>query len=371
MSVLAAALRVRVAPAFDLAVAIEVPAGITIVLGPSGAGKSTLLRCLSGLARPDAGTIRIGDRVLFDAARRIDCPVAQRQCGYVFQHLALFPHMTVAANLRYGLAHLDDAAAGERIDRIAQSFRIAHLLDRRPDAISGGERQRAALARSLVTDPAYLLLDEPLSALDHRSQSRIMDDLRDWNRARQIPVLYVTHAHREALALGERAMVVDGGRIVATGTPQEVLDAPASELVAQLAGFENFFDADVQAVAADAGTMSCRVHGTSVDLEAPRLRGASPGDRVRLAVRAGDILVATTKPTGLSARNIFPGVIGGLRRVGPAITLRVDAGAPFEVHVTPHACRALDLEAGTAVWLVIKTYSCHAVAPDRMATMSS
>lgn len=370
MSVLTAHLRVRLSSAFDLDVAFAAPAGITIVFGPSGSGKSTLLRCLSGLATPDEGRIRIGDRHLFDSAGHINVPAAQRQCGYVFQHLALFPHMTIADNLGYGLAHRSPADAQARVAQIARSFRIAHLLDRRPGAISGGERQRAALARSLVTDPAFLLLDEPLSALDHRTQSRIIDDLRDWNSARQIPVLYVTHAHREAFALGERAIVLDGGRLVAAGTPQEVLDAPASELVAQLAGFENFFDAEVQTTTPDAGTMTCRVHGTSLDLEVPRVAGAAIGGRVRLAIRAGDILVATSKPSGLSARNIFPGVIQSRHVAGTTVTLTIDAGAPFDAHVTPQADHTLGLAAGTPVWLVIKTHSCHPVAPDGVGRSS-
>ncbi|MGE3511375.1 MAG: molybdenum ABC transporter ATP-binding protein [Vicinamibacterales bacterium] len=365
MSRLSVDCRVRLSPAFELAIAVQIEAGVTIVFGPSGSGKSTLLRCVSGLTKPDAGVVRIGTRTLFDAERHINVPVEQRRVGYVFQQLALFPHMTVAQNLRYGLAHVSAAEARDRIDRIVASFRIAHLLDRRPGAISGGERQRTALARSLVTDPDVLLLDEPLSALDHRTQSLIMDDLRQWNAARQIPILYVTHAHREAFALGTRALVVDGGRLIASGTPQEVLEAPASEPLAQLAGFENFFDSVVRAIAADAATMTCGVEGTALTLEVPRLVDAEPGDHVRLAIRAGDVLVATLKPSGLSARNVVPGTVRAVRRVGPTVAVDVDAGAPFEAHVTPHACDALDLRPGTAVWLVMKTHSCHPVSMRR------
>lgn len=367
MSALSVACRVRRSTDFELDVTFEAEPGITILFGPSGSGKSTLLRCVSGLVRPDSGAIRIGDRRLFDASAGIDVPVARRNIGYVFQHLALFPHLSVADNLCYGLRHLDTADARERIQRIANSFRIAHLLDRRPGVISGGERQRTALARSLVTDPVVLLLDEPLAALDHRTQSLIMDDLRRWNDARRIPILYVTHAHREAFALGARALVIEHGRIVSSGTPHDVLEAPSTELLAEIGGFENFFDADVRSVSRDAGTMACRVDGTTVDLEVPRLALAEPGHPVRLAVRAGDILVATTRPSGLSARNIVPGTIRGLRRLGTTISLRVEAGPTFDVHVTPHACDALGLREGVSVWLVIKTHSCHPVAHGRAA----
>jgi molybdate transport system ATP-binding protein len=218
-----------------------------------------------------------------------------------------------------------------------------------------------------VTDPVVLLLDEPLAALDHRVQSLIIDDLRRWNDERRIPILYVTHAHREAFALGTHALIIEQGRIVSSGTPHDVLEAPSTELLADIGGFENFFDAEVRAVSLDAGTMACRVDGTTVDLEVPRLATAEPGHHVRLAVRAGDILVATTKPSGLSARNIVPGAVRGLRRLGATVSLQVDAGPTFDVHVTPHACEALALREGASVWLVIKTHSCHPVAHGRAA----
>ena len=194
---LAASIRAALSPQFTLDVRFSVAPGITMVFGASGSGKTTMLKCLAGLHRPDAGTIVIDGRVMFDAGRGIDVPVRRRGLGYVFQHLALFPHMTVEQNLHYGLSSLDHAARRARTASVAESFRIAHLLARRPSEISGGERQRTALARSLVTDPRFLLLDEPLSALDHVTQSRIIEDLRAWNAARGIPILYVTHSHRE------------------------------------------------------------------------------------------------------------------------------------------------------------------------------
>lgn len=366
---LSVACRVRRSAHFDLDVTFDTAPGITILFGPSGSGKSTLLRCVSGLIRPDTGLIRIGNRTMFDASQGLDVPVARRNIGYVFQQLALFPHLSVADNLRFGVRHLAAAEASDRIQRIATSFRISHLLDRRPDAISGGERQRTALARSLVTDPVALLLDEPLAALDHRTQSLIIDDLRRWNDARRIPILYVTHAHREAFALGARALVMEHGRIVSSGTPHDVLEAPATELLAEIAGFENVFDAHVRSISRDAGTMACRLDGASVELEVPRVTFAEPGHPLRLAIRAGDILVATAKPTGLSARNVISGTVGEVHRVGARVVLRVHAGQMFEVHVTPHACDALALREGASVWLVIKTHSCHPVArPSAIAT---
>jgi molybdate transport system ATP-binding protein len=357
---LTARIRKRLSESFTLDVNLSVPVGITILFGASGAGKTTLLRCLAGLLRPEAGSVSIGSRMLFDSEQSLDLPVPRRNVGYVFQNLALFPHMTVEENVQFGLGNMDQAARHEHTQKILDSFRISHLVKRKPSEISGGERQRVALARSLVTNPCLLLLDEPLSALDYATQSRIIEDLRAWNAARSIPILYVTHTHREAFALGERLIVLEKGQILAEGTPQEVLTSPGYEPVAQLAGFENFFDATVTSIRADSGTMQCRIHNTDMDLEVPLARVA-PGSKIRIAIRAGDIMVATEKPRGLSARNLIPGKIISLVQQGTLVIAEVDAGQKFEVHVTPHAREALQLRADSQIWLVIKTYSCHIV----------
>ena len=358
---LSASIVARLSGGFTLDVSLSVPAGITIVFGASGSGKTTLFRCLAGLVRPDSGRITVGDRTLFDSATGTDVSPQQRRSGFVFQQLALFPHMSVADNLEYGLATLPASERRERTRTIASSFRLSHLLSRRPTAISGGERQRAALARSLVTDPAFLLLDEPLSALDLHTQSHIVDDLRVWNAAHRIPVLYVTHAHREVFALGERVIVLEGGRVIAEGTPHDVLEMPSQESLAQLAGFENFFDATVLERRVDQGTMRCRLQAAGTELEVP-LANAEVNARVRLAVRAGDILLATEEPRGLSARNVLPGTLVSLRREGATVITNVDAGARFIVHLTPGAAEALALAPARPVWVIVKTHSCRVVS---------
>jgi molybdate transport system ATP-binding protein len=358
---LSLSVRTKLSSTFTLDVTMEAPPGITIVFGASGSGKSTLLRSVAGLIGPEAGLISIGGRILFDASNHLSVPVRQRRVGYVFQQLALFPHMSIADNLAYGLHDRPAHARREQIGAIAESFRIQHVLTRRPDAISGGERQRAALARSLVTTPDVLLLDEPLSALDHATQSRIMDDLRAWNTAHDIPILYVTHAHREVFALGDRVVVLDHGRLVASGVPHEVLHLPEDEGLARIAGFENVFDAVVTERRPDAGTMQCTLTGSATDLEVPLARG-EPGAPVRVAIRAGDILLASEPPRGLSARNVIHGRILSLVREGPTVVARVDAGAPFVVHLTPGAIGTLGLAPGRHVWLIVKTYSCRIVS---------
>jgi molybdate transport system ATP-binding protein len=358
---LSLSVRVTLSPTFTLDVTMTAASGITILFGASGSGKSTLLRSVAGLVHPDAGSISVGSRVLFDASSGRSLPVRHRRVGYVFQQLALFPHLSIADNLEYGLHDRPARVRREQIGAIAESFRIQHVLARRPDAISGGERQRAALARSLVTNPDVLLLDEPLSALDHATQSRIIDDLRAWNAAHDIPILYVTHAHREVFALGDRVVVLDHGHVVATGVPHEVLDLPEQEGLARIAGFENVFDAVVTDRKPDVGTMQCTLTGSATDLEVPLARGET-GTPVRIAIRAGDILLAAEAPRGLSARNVIHGRIISLIREGPTVVVRVDAGAPFVVHVTPGAVDALGIGPGRPVWLIVKTYSCRIVS---------
>jgi molybdate transport system ATP-binding protein len=352
---------------FSLDVEFSAAPGFTILFGPSGSGKTTLLDCVSGLTTQDAGKIAVAERVLFDSAARINVSVPKRNVGYVLQDLALFPHLTVKQNTEYGLAALPHSVREQRVAAILSEFRIDHLRQHRPAQISGGERQRLALARTLVTDPCVLLLDEPLAALDAATKSKILDDLRRWNQAHGVPILYVTHSREEVIALGERVLVLDQGRIIAQGTPHQVLSAPLQETVAQLAGFENIFDATVESVHKDRGTMICRllnaesankILSNNVLLETPLIR-AEVGSQLRIGIRAGDILLAIVKPKGLSARNIIAGRIISLQRRDMMISVRVNCGVEMEVYLTLAARDALQLKTGCEVWLVVKTHSCH------------
>jgi molybdate transport system ATP-binding protein len=343
---------------FLLDVDLSVPAGFTILFGSSGAGKTTLLDCIAGLLHPDSGSIQVGSQVFFDSESDVILPVARRRVGYVFQDLALFPHLTVEGNIGYGLDHADAADREKRILAILDAFRIRDLRRRRPREISGGERQRVALARSLVTDPCILLLDEPLAALDSPTKARILDDLRAWNVAHRIPILYVTHSREEVFALGDRVLVLDQGRILAQGTPHQVMSAPRQETIAQLAGFENIFGATVVAAHEDRGTMTCRLTNGMVELETPLVR-VEDGALLRIGIRAGDILLATQRPQGLSARNLLKGTVKSVVRRDVVIVARVEVGVEMEVHLTLAARDDLQLGPGRDVWLVVKTHSCH------------
>jgi molybdate transport system ATP-binding protein len=347
---------------FQLQIDQQFPPGFTILFGPSGSGKSTILDCIAGLQAPDFGRITLGEHIFFDSATETLRPPQSRRIAYVFQSLALFPHLSVEQNVAYGLFAMTSTDRNGRVERAMRSFHIADLKRREPRELSGGEKQRVALARSLATGPQLLLLDEPLTGLDGKLRAAILQDLREWNATRRIPIIYVTHNREELDAIGERMIAIANGKVTGTGNPREVLDAPQSLAIAQAAGFENVLSATVEELRPADGTMHVILPPSSCELEIP-LGVAQKGDRVQVAIRAGDILLATEHPRFLSARNVLPGTVKSLETRGTLVKLNVNAGVPFVVHVTPGAVRSLGLRTGTLVWLVLKTHSCHVVSP--------
>lgn len=198
---------------FAIDVEFTAPAGVTVIFGPSGAGKTTVLECVAGLLRPDSGMIGVGGETLFDSTREIDLTPQKRRVGYVFQDLALFPHMSAAENIGFGI-HGNGRQKESLVRDVLERFRITHVARHRPGEISGGERQRVALARALVTRPRLLLLDEPFSALDDALKLEIIADLKQWLSGHSVPALFVTHDRSEAEALGERMLLLNEGKIV-------------------------------------------------------------------------------------------------------------------------------------------------------------
>jgi molybdate transport system ATP-binding protein len=255
-------------PGFTLDVAWTAGDGVAVLFGPSGAGKTLTLQCLAGLLRPDAGRIVVDGRVLFDAAG-VDVPPQARRVGYVFQGYALFPHLSVADNVGFGLRDRPRAERQERTARVLERLGLADLGARSPRELSGGQRQRVALGRALAIDPALLLLDEPLSALDAPLRRALRDELRailrDWRTA----AVVVTHDFTEAYRLADRIVVYDGGRVVQSAPRSELLWQPASESVARIMGIRNV------------------LHGTVVK--------ATP-DRIQLRWR-GQLLEAVNSPS--------------------------------------------------------------------------
>jgi len=376
MSAAGAALRVEIhlpLPQFLLECSFEAQNEVVVLFGASGAGKTSVLDCIAGFRSPHRGRIALGDHVVFSSEHGVNLPVRQRRIGYLSQQLALFPHLSVRQNVEYGLLDLPRPERDARVDAIMERFRIAPLAASRPAAISGGEQQRVALARTLVCEPELLLLDEPLAALDLRLKSLLLEALFDWQREHAVPLLYVTHEQSEAYSLSRRVLVMEMGRVVADGEPQRIFSAPISRERAVLSGYENLFEAIVEETHPTLGTMTCRVAGTDLLLESPMANKAE-GEAARLALRAGDILVAVTRPSGISARNVLQGRIGAIEDRAGMVELRVlcAAGASrgaseeaseetretgFRVHITRGALQNLGLQLGQAVWLIIKTHS--------------
>jgi molybdate transport system ATP-binding protein len=208
---------------FQLDVELACPPGITCVMGPSGSGKSTLLAVLAGLELPDTGRVAIGDRVWLDRSSGVNVPVHRRRLSYVFQGLALFPHMTALSNVQYGM---DDVPRGERADKamaLLERVGVAHLAKRRPRTFSGGEAQRVALARALARAPQLILLDEPFSALDRDLRAQLTTLVRELVAEAKVPLVHVTHSVAEARRLADHVVRIDKGKVVGGGTPDEVL----------------------------------------------------------------------------------------------------------------------------------------------------
>ena len=213
---------------FRVELELEVGAETVALVGPSGAGKSTVLRAVAGLRRPDRGRIAVGERVLFDAEAGIDLPPESRGVGLVFQEYALFPHMTVEKNVAYG--------GRARVRELLERLRIDHLARARPAQLSGGERQRVGLARALARDPAILLLDEPVSALDAHTRAGVRVELQELLGDLGLPALLVTHDFEDAAALADRVGVIVDGRVLQMGSPGELVEAPANPFVASFTG---------------------------------------------------------------------------------------------------------------------------------------
>jgi molybdate transport system ATP-binding protein len=345
---------------FQLDAKLAVSPGVTVVIGHSGAGKTTLLRCIAGLSNPEEGRIAIGDHVLFDSRKQIRLEPARRGVAFVFQDLALFPHLSVEDNVMYGLRRLDPAERKRRMREIVASFQIEHLGSRFPREISGGEQQRVALARSLVTEPSVLLLDEPMSSLDPRTKVLIIEDLRRWNKTRQIPILYVTHDHDELLALGDRAIVLEQGEIITEGPPLEVIASSLRPGTAHKETFENVFDATVVEMREQEATMVCELAGTSLHLEAP-LAQVAVGSEVRVGIRADEILVTSSQPTILGDCNVIRGKIAGVEQSGAIVEARVSCGAEFRVHLASRAMEPPGLDTSADIWMMIRIRACHLV----------
>jgi molybdate transport system ATP-binding protein len=338
--------------AFAFDVDLQVPgAGVTAVVGPSGSGKSTLLRCLAGLESRARGAIRLGDETWLDSNRRVFVPPHKRGAAVVFQDAAPFSHLSVRGNLEYGLSRCAPERRSVAFDEATQWLRIESLLDRHTDALSGGERQRVAIARALLAGPRLLLLDEPLASLDPPARAEILEVLRDVFARTRMPVLYVTHARSEAVHVADHVVVLDRGRVRASGPLREIAlraDMPFGE-PAELGAI---VEAQVAAVDERDAISELRFAG-GVLYVSGCLR---IGERRRVEILARDVSVSLEAPQRTSILNVLPARVVAIEAAESAQPLvRVDiGGTQLLARVSRRSLGALELREGTAVYVSVK-----------------
>jgi molybdate transport system ATP-binding protein len=343
---------------FEIEVDVSFDAKVTAIFGPSGAGKTTLLDAVAGLKKIAAGEIEIDGRLLFSSSRGIHLSPQQRSIGYVPQEAALFPHRSVRQNILFGSERKQspNQSAGLELNHVAELLEIAHLLDRSVAHLSGGEAQRVALARALVSRPQLLLLDEPLASLDIGLKERILPYLRRVRDEFAIPMIYVTHNPAEVLSLANWVIMIRQGKVIGQGLPQEVLVSRPALSAFEEEQIENIFDARLIAADAAIGTARIRLR-SGLELVVPA-NDKKPGSLLQVRIRGDDILVATKRPEGISAGNIFPGTVQKIDVINGQCILSVDAGEVFSVRLTASAVARLALAAGQGVFLIIKARSC-------------
>ncbi len=350
--------------------------GVTAVFGRSGSGKTTLLNCLAGMVRPDDGHIEIMGRPVYNSRgnspggkspggksrRATHLPPERRRIGYVFQDGMLFPHMSVGANIDYGHALVAPERRILRPDDVIELLELGPLVGRPVNGLSGGEAQRVALARALAASPELLLLDEPLSSLDAVMRGVIIRYLkRIWAELR-IPMVLVSHSLSEVMALAEDTLVLSAGKTVAQGPPARVLGDPAVGTMADYPALENLIEAEI--VQPTEGSRSGLVLVGEATLQAPDVYGRA-GERVMVSIRASDIIIATGKPSGLSARNVVPARLTELDAVSGRTLAYFDVGARLVAEITDVSVQELGLRPGSDVYLIMKSNSVQVLNQER------
>jgi molybdate transport system ATP-binding protein len=328
---------------------------VTVLFGPSGSGKTTVLRALAGLDRPETGSITFDGEAWFDAARGVVVSPQARGVGFLFQEYALFPHLTVTANLAFGLNRLARSAREARVAEVAQRFGVADLLARRPGQLSGGQRQRVALARALAPRPRLLLLDEPLSALDAPTRESLRGELRHVLESAGVPAVVVTHDRTEALALGDRLAVLVDGTVRQVGPVHEVFSSPVDAEVARVVGTENVFPSRL--LRREDGLVVVRAG--SAELVAVDPGGVE--DEAYACVRAEDVVLEPLEGHPSSAQNRLPGIVAARRAEGPLVRITVECGVSLVALVTRSSAERLRLTPGQRVSAVVKAPSVRVV----------
>ncbi|MBP2561604.1 molybdate transport system ATP-binding protein [Neorhizobium galegae] len=324
--------------------------GVTALFGPSGSGKTSLVRVIAGLSKPEHGRLVVDGETLLDTESRIFVPKHRRRFGYVFQESRLFPHLSVRQNLAYGRWFAPKTAAPENFDRIVELLGIGLLLDRRPGKLSGGEKQRVAIGRALLSAPRLLLMDEPLAALDDLRKAEILPYLERLRDETSTPIVYVSHSVSEVARLADNVVIMKDGQVEAVGTPSEVLSMPSTER--RDAGV--VLTGTVETI--DIPHRLATIRLAQAQIVVPNAR-VEEGRSVRVHIPERDVMVATQRPEGLSALNILEGAIAAIEPDGDGmVRIRIRCGGDMVLaRITALSADRLDLRLEKPVFAVIKT----------------
>jgi len=341
---------------FAIDVRFESAGRLTALFGPSGSGKTTLINMIAGLIRPDKGRIAVDGRVLVDTSAGIFVPKHKRRIGMVFQDARLFPHMSVAGNLRYGRWFTPAQERYADMDAVVELLGIGPLLARRPAKLSGGEKQRVAIGRALLASPKLLLMDEPLASLDEARKAEILPYIERLRDETKIPIVYVSHSVAEVARLASDVVMLAQGKVVASGATEAVMQR--LDLLPVEERGEGGAVLDTKVLRHDEVFGMTVLGSAAGEIRVPRLAMKADAS-VRIRIRARDVMIATENPTGLSALNILPGTIVAISPgEGPAVEVGIDCnGATVLARITEQSRQALKLRLGGKVFAVVKTVS--------------
>jgi molybdate transport system ATP-binding protein len=355
---------------FQLTLRASTTGGVMALFGRSGCGKSTAINLIAGLLTPDTGRIQFDDTVWFDSETRINMPAEQRHIGYVFQNARLFPHYSVEGNLRYGLQR-SRSDVRMPFEQIVSLLGLESLLQRRPRQLSGGEQQRVALGRALLSQPHLLLLDEPLASLDQARREEVLPYLERIRDVLRIPMIYVSHQFEEVIRLASDVVLLDQGKVLAQGALTEISLRPELRQIIGAEAIGAVANAQVRSIDNNNGLAHLQLGSGQLSVDA---QGLSVGQQVRLQLLARDLILALEAPRGLSVRNMLQGTVTELRADDANATLVVVdvGGVTLMARITNCAVRDLQLRTGVMLWVMVKAITLRGhVYPNTQAHVES